>query len=227
MFEILFRIVVTVIIASVAIGGIYAVWTRPIDIADTLFKPFSAFISLEKKKPKLDVEVKQVMGAQFRGMPCLLFYVLRFVNSSGENVTVKEIVLRIKGREDVDSTVLTTGQVENPKGEKTESIVVQVGTPPRNANLVLIGWKNFRPILGEYKTLSPGAVLAGSAAFVIDRMSIDQFKEIKTVEVVAIDFSGNEAIKQIDIPKEWLEQAAIASVADREFVENGQGITWK
>jgi len=31
---------------------------------------------------------KQVMGAQFRGMPCLLFYVLRFVNTSGENVTV-------------------------------------------------------------------------------------------------------------------------------------------
>ena len=28
------------------------------------------------------------MGAQFRGMPCLLFYVLRFVNTSGENVTV-------------------------------------------------------------------------------------------------------------------------------------------
>jgi hypothetical protein len=103
MLDIIFRIGLTVLIASVAFGGIYAVWTKPIDIIGTLSKPFS-FISFQKK-PKLDIEFKQIMGAQFRGMPCLLFYVLRFVNSSGENVTVKEIVLRIKGREDVDSTV--------------------------------------------------------------------------------------------------------------------------
>jgi hypothetical protein len=82
-------------------------------------------------------------------MPCLLFYVLRFVNTSDENVTVKEIVLRVKGRQDVDSTVLTTGQVETPKGEKTESIIVQIGSPPRVANMVLIGWKNFSAYLGR------------------------------------------------------------------------------
>jgi hypothetical protein len=148
MLEVIFKIVVTAVIASVAFGGIYAVWTRSIDVAGTLAKPFS-FISFEKKKPKLDVDVKQVMGAQFRGMPCLLFYVLRFVNTSDENVTVKEIVLRVKGRQDVDSTVLTTGQVETPKGEKTESIIVQIGSPPRVANMVLIGWKNFSAYLGR------------------------------------------------------------------------------
>jgi hypothetical protein len=93
--------------------------------------------------------------------------------------------------------------------------------------MVLIGWKNFRPILGEYKTLSPGAVLAGSAAFVIDGMTIDQFKQLKTVEVVAIDFAGNEATKQIDITPEWLAQAGSASVAEREFLERGQGPIWK
>jgi hypothetical protein len=189
------------------VGGIYAVWTKPIDVIGTLSKPFS-FVSFEKKA-KLEVDFKQVMGAKFRGSPCLLFYVLRFVNTSGENVTVKEIVLRLKGRQDIDSTVLTTGQVETPKSEKTESIMVQLGSPPR-ANIVLIGWKDFRPILGEYKTLSRGSVLAGSAAFVIDGMTIDQFKQIKTVELVAIDFAGNEAAKQIDIAPQWLAQAGIA-----------------
>ena len=224
MWEIIFKIASTAVIASVAFGGIYAVWTKPIDIIGTLSKPFS-FISF-KKTSQLDVDFKQVVGARFRGMPCLLFYVLRFVNTSGENVTVKEIVLRVKGRQDVDSTVLTTGQAETPKGEKIESILVQIGNPPF-ANIILNGWKNFRPVLGEYKTLSPGAVLAGSAAFVIDGMTIDQFKQLKTVEVVAIDFAGNEATKEIEIAPEWLAQAQTASVAEREFLARGQEIIWK
>jgi len=111
-------------------------------------KPFS-FVSFEKKA-KLDVDFKQVMGAQFRGSPCLLFYVLRFVNTSGENVTLKEIVLRLKGRQDIDSTVLTTGQVETPKGERTESMMVQLGSPHR-ANIALIGWKIFGPSWASIK----------------------------------------------------------------------------
>ena len=41
-------------------------------------------------------------------------------------------------------------------------------------------------------------------------MTIDQFKQIKTVELVAIDFAGNEATKQIDIAPQWLAQAGIA-----------------
>ena len=58
-------------------------------------------------------------------------------------------------------------------------------------------------------------------------MTIDQFKQIKTVELVAIDFAGNEATKQIDIAPEWLAQAGTTSVADREFLDKGQGIVWK
>jgi len=41
-------------------------------------------------------------------------------------------------------------------------------------------------------------------------MTIDQFKQIKTLELVAIDFAGNEATKQIDIAPQWLAQAGIA-----------------
>jgi hypothetical protein len=59
-------------------------------------------------------------------------------------------------------------------------------------------------------------------------MTMDQFKKLKTVELVAIDFAGNEATKQIDIAPEWLSQAESASVAEREFLSKGeQEIIWK
>lgn len=226
--EIIFRVALTAVIAAIAFGGIYTVWTRPIDIVGTLSKPLS-FLWSEKKTATLDVDVKQVVGAQFRGVPCLLFYDLHFANTSGENVTVKKIVLRVKGRrEDIDSTVLITGQVETPKGE-IDSIIVQVANPGKVANIILMNWKNLRPILSELKMLSPGAVLAGSAVFVIDGMTLDQFKRLEMVELVAIDFAGNEATKQIDIAPDWVTRAAISSVADREFLSKGyqEPITWK
>jgi hypothetical protein len=213
--EIIFRVALTAVIAAIAFGGIYTVWTRPIDIVGTLSKPLS-FLWSEKKTATLDVDVKQVVGAQFRGVP-------------GENVTVKKIVLRVKGRrEDIDSTVLITGQVETPKGE-IDSIIVQVANPGKVANIILMNWKNLRPILSELKMLSPGAVLAGSAVFVIDGMTLDQFKRLEMVELVAIDFAGNEATKQIDIAPDWVTRAAISSVADREFLSKGyqEPITWK
>jgi hypothetical protein len=179
---------------------------------------------LSDKKTRLDVDVTQVVATQFRGRPCLLFYVLRFVNTTDENVTVKEIVLRLKGRHDVDSTVLVTGQVESPKGYRSESIVLQFKSPPKN--IFLSGWKNLRPVLGEYKALSPGAVLAGSAAYVIDNMTVDQLRQLTTIEMVAVDFAGNETTKQIDLDPEWLKLSN-SSVVEREFLRTGQEMIWK
>ena len=180
--------------------------------------------ALSEKTTRLDIDVTQVVATQFRGHPCLLFYALRFVNTTDENVTLKEIVLRLKGRHDINSTILVTGQVESPKGYRSKSIVLQFGSPPKN--IFLSGWKNLRPVLGEYKTLSPGAVLTGSAGYVIDNVTMDEFRRLTTIEMVAVDFAGNETTKQIDIDPEWLKLAN-SSVVEREFLRRVREMIWK
>jgi len=216
---------IRVVVTSILLGSIYWIWTVRIDVNGTLSKVVP-FISL-KKEARLDIDVRQIMGAQFRGQPCLLFYVLRFVNTSGENLTLKEIMLRVKGplgKHDVDSTVIPTGHVDF-RGEKWESILVLF--PSKNTQLSLRNWNNLRPILNEYKVLSPGQVQSGSAAFVLDGMTVDEFKQIKAVEIVAKDFAGNEVSKQLELEPELLNQAEESFVVDREFVESGQGRTQK
>jgi hypothetical protein len=177
-----------------------------------------------EKKTRPNIDVTQVVGTQFRGLPCLLFYAFRFVNTTDKDVTMKEIVLRLKGRHDIDSTVLTTGQVESPKGYRSESIVLQHGSPPKN--IFLSGWKNLRHVLSEHKPLSPGAVLDGSAAYVIDNMTMDQFTQLAAIEIVAVDFAGNETAKRIDVDPEWLKLAS-SSIVEREFLRTGQEMFWK
>jgi hypothetical protein len=221
--EVLTKIVLTLIL----LGGIYVVWTRPINVAETLSRPFS-FIAF-KKQAKLDVDFRQILGTKFANRPCLLFWVLRFVNNSAENVTLKEIRLRFQGplgKHDVESTVLTTGEVQPPNRPASEAIVIRGDNPP-NDQLFIENWKNFRAIIGEYKTLSPGAVLAGSAAFVLDGMTGDQFKKLKTVELIAVDFADNETTTKIDITPEMMQLFDAASAVNRAFVAAGDRVQWK
>jgi hypothetical protein len=113
--------------------------------------------------------------------------------------------------------------VESLKGYRSESIVFQFGSPPKN--IFLSGWKNLRPVLGEYKTLSPGAVLTGGAAYVIDNLTMDQFRQLTTIEMVAVDFTGITT-NQIDIDSEWLKPAN-SSVVERESLRRVRKMIWK
>ena len=67
-------------------------------------------------------------------------------------------------------------------------------------------------MLAELKILSPGAVFGGSAVFALDGVTHEQVKKLKSVQLVAVDHSGNEATRTIDIRPEWLEQLDITTV---------------
>lgn len=217
---------IQVVVTCILLAGICAVWSGSIDVTKTIRKPLEWLVSF-KKEMHLDVDFKQILAANMRGQPCLLFYDLHFVNATGENLTVKKIVLRAQkpagGQLEINSTVVTTGEVREAKGTLVELIVVQIGP----ANIVLIGWKNLRLILSHLTTLSPGAVFAGSAVFILEGMSREQVKQMQSVELVAVDYSGNEAIKKIDIDPQWLEQLDTAVVADRSFIDEGRGPVWR
>jgi DNA-binding protein YbaB len=70
-------------------------------------------------------------------------------------------------------------------------------------------------------------ILAGSAAFVLDGVTIEQLRKLKSVELVTVDFSGNEILKQIDIDPQWIKQAEDTVVVDRDFLAVGQETTWR
>lgn len=220
MLEIAFKSVITV----GAIVALYFFWTSKVDVGKTLLKPFS-FITFNKEA-RLDLDYQQILGAQCNGRPSFVFYTFQFVNSSDDNLTVKQILVRYhtaSGERTVDSTVIDPGEVVTPKGN-VESIMIH--SRSRGANIMLMNWKNFRPVLGEFKTLSPGAVLSGSAVFVLDGITLQDLKQLKRFQVVAIDFSGNEVVKDIDVKPEWVAHADDLEVASRAFTAKGQEITW-
>ena len=84
---------IRVVVTCILLAGICAVWSGSIDVTKTIRKPLEWLVSF-KKEMHLDVDFKQILAANMRGQPCLLFYDLHFVNATGENLTVKKIVLR-------------------------------------------------------------------------------------------------------------------------------------
>jgi hypothetical protein len=90
-----------------------------------------------------------------------------------------------------------------------------------------LNWNNLRHILGDSKTLSPGGVLGGSAAFILDGVTPEQFRQFKSIELVAVDLSGGEIVNQFDFNPHWIAQAEDRVVADRDFLAVAQEVTWR
>jgi hypothetical protein len=180
------------------------------------------------KQPSLDINVANVLAVRFfshgntqSGNLALILYDMKFVNSSDENVTLKEILLRYKlnvKERSVDSIVLLTGSVSSPLGQR-DSIIVHSG----RKNIFLMDWKNLRSVIGEHKLLVPGAVLAGSGAFVLDIKEISDLEKLKSFKIVAVDYSDKETVKEIDVQEAWVKNASQTSIQNRSFAIDPAG----
>jgi hypothetical protein len=216
------QIIMKALLVGVLLFFMFWVLTNEIDIRKTIIGPLTSLVKF-KKHSKLEVDFANVLVARFvlkgstqSGNLVVLFYDIKFVNSLEENVTVKQILLRYRfngGDHAIDSTVVLTGTVDAPQG-KSESIIVHRGAL---ANLVFMGWKNLRSVIGEYKVLVPGGVLAGNAAFVLDIKSIEDLAKVKTFQMVAVDYSGNESVQEIPIQDQWIEMAKVMVFENRSF----------
>jgi hypothetical protein len=180
------------------------------------------------KQSSLDINVANVLAVRFisegntqSGNVALILYDMKFVNSSDENVTVKKILLRYKlgaKEHSVDSIVLLTGSVASPQGQ-SDSIVVHSGTN----NIVLMNWKNLRLVISEHKLLVPGAVLVGSAAFVLGTKEVGDFEKMKSLKIVAVDYSDRETVKEIEVQEAWVKGAGNMTIQNRSFVIDPTG----
>ena len=183
-----------------------------------------------QKQHTLVADIQNTTAARFlsngnrnSGNIALLFYNLRIVNSLRENVTLKEVALRysLNGKHfSSESHVLLTGIMPSPdKKENIDAIVVRFGA----ANIVLMNWKNLRVQIAQNNVLVPGAVLAGSAAFILNFKDANDLAKIKELAISIIDYSGNETVKEIPLEKKWVEQAKRQIVENRHFVIDQAG----
>lgn len=228
MIEVAIKAVISIVLTGLFLGSLFYIWTGDLDVKQTLTKPLSNFVSL-KKKSKLDIDVKQISVARYSAIGssennnfAFIFYVLHFVNVLDQSVTLKSVHLRLEGKPDIKSSVVQTGVVETAKGEKIELLLLRAS----DSNVILMNWKNLRQVIGEYKTLAPGGVLTGSAVFVLPFSTTAEVDAIKKIKLVAVDFSGNEAVKELDIDPSWKQNMEFRSIPSTSFEidPNGQ---WK
>src|SRR5882672_743199 len=100
--QILFKLTATGILGF----GIYSVWKMEIDVGKLFRKPFESLL-VEKKRAKLEIDFGQIAIVRYgdaqNGNFCFLMYNMRFINSSGENLTLKKFYLRVANSE-IEST---------------------------------------------------------------------------------------------------------------------------
>lgn len=234
MLEIAFKVVLTCVLGFF----IYYVWTIEIDVRRTITKPLTSMLTI-RKSAKLEVSAEQMVMGRFRSAGektaskvALVMYQLHLINSSNEALTLREVKLRVttqKGMQEIAPVTLTTGSVKAPKGQLEDAAIMQANNKDGGVSrMILIGWKNLSSILAEYRTLGEGAVLAGSAAFVLDMKDPAEVAQLKSLKLIAIDFSGNEIAIDITIDPKWLEQARKFELVNQSFYSDGeQGFKWR
>lgn len=187
----------------------------------TLTTPLSSIFKF-KKHHRFDFSSEQTTAAHFPGTGniALVMYAIAIVNTLEDSVTIKEVKLRyrLNGRPFItDSYVLQTGSVA---GSGDPAIMLTTGGNPP-VNIIVGSWKNLRPEIGAYRTLQPGAVLAGSALFVLGFQDVRDFARVENLEIVIFDFSGNETVQEIAVNPQWITDMSL-TVETRRFRSDGK-----
>lgn len=186
--------------------------------------------ALREKGHKLVIEIENIAAASLasegvavKGKVAILFYNMRIANSFPENITLKQVLIRYTLRDrnfSYESTVLPTGLVYSA-GDKGDVDSIIIRHDP--ANVVIMNWKNIRTQIGEYRLLPPGAVLAGSAAFILDLSDAGELVHIRDMGLVINDYSGNETITDINLTTTVIEQARLQVLENKKFVIDRAG----
>ena len=182
------------------------------------------------KPHKVEIDFENTIFARFicpqnknHGNFGLAFYVLKIVNSSKENLTVKDVLIRytLDGTEfSTDSLVLLTGSVYAPSEKNdVDAIIVKHGPD----DIVLMNWNNLKTEIVKQNILSPGGVLSGSAFFVLNFDNAEAINKLENPEIVVVDYRGKETVHPITVEKEWFDRAKHSLIENRSFTIKEQG----
>ena len=157
-----------------------------------------------KKKHYIDINYKNVIiapvapiGNRSERKLALILYGLKLVNRSKFPLTFKSVLLKrqvAKTKVFYDSYVIQTGTLKDGKS----AIILSNGL----ANICLVGWRNLREQLGNYKAVPPGGVLAGSAVFLIEEEETAESQTIKWGLIIE-DYSNHKTSYLLKYDDEW------------------------
>jgi len=184
-----------------------------------------------RRAHKIEIDYRNVIlapiettdGSYPNGKLALGFYILKIVNRGDSATTLKSIRLKclVDGKLiDTDSYVTQVGTLQSGK----PALIVSNGID----KIVLAGWENIRPKMGQNNVIVPGGVLSGSAAFVIcdfDKNAIN----IDNIKLVIDDYSGNQTTQDVEFQSEWVDQIKKGfRIVDRQFTHTDKGeIQWQ
>jgi hypothetical protein len=229
MIQIISNLVATLLVGSVSIAIIYSIWMRDIDLYKTLIKPFTSIIET-KDHNSIQLSERNIMLSRYldpaKGMLTLLFYKsITFVNRTNKSVTIKSVNLRFGNNIDtkeVESFYVATGEVKTRLGPLAAIIINKTGGNTLG-RVVLRRWKNIKAEIGEEKSVMPGGVWSGSAAFILGITSLDEFKKITKFELVVADYDDNETVQSVLLQDIWTTEASTSFFDDRNFTTDESG----
>lgn len=167
------------------------------------------------KAHRIDINQADVFVAKFIREGNLLsgnfgigFWDIAITNSSPQNLTIKDVRFRYEfGRKkyEADRMYLTTAD----KGFSKSAISL---LKKSGDTIVVSGWHNLSAVLETGQVVIPGAVVKGSAFYVLEVRDLKDLVNLGNMMLVVRDFSGGESFHPVTVSPD------VMALADTELI---------
>lgn len=211
------------------------VWTKNVDLLLWTKNTIAKMLPINEESKKgytLDFSFKNTTIVPIKssnknidGKVAVCFYDSAIVNRNTFSSTIKNIEATVKIGKSWRATNLYDIKIGTLKSGEN-AIVLEGDT--LQGRIFLMKWENIRIRINQRKVLSPGEILTGSAAFILDS-SIEEAKNIKEIRITISDFLDNESIRQVNIDTKTFDAIDKGfKLIDKSFLQKEENILeWK
>jgi hypothetical protein len=154
------------------------------------------------------------------GKLALVIYSLAFVNTGPGSLTLKRVSLayRFGGRKrHAELTDVPVGTVDGVKAVALAN----------SKDKIMIAWTNLSEALSQNVPLQPGAVLNGSAVFLLD-VPVSRLRDIPNYSLLVRDYSGGRSTHELTAQDGWYQaHEKNFSLMDAPVTKTGDQIHWQ
>ena len=187
-------------------------------------------VQAEDAHVRIDIDRNNVFVARYvhegsgdNGLFGIGFYGLNIINESTKTITIKDFLFRFTLDSETHTELsrsLVTGSIRTPQdGQENRAIIIE----SKIDQYILIGWNNIRSRISELMPLGPGAVLSGSAYFVLRCADMAKLSSLQSTSFVVSDHAGRISVHPVQLHESWLRDAENRQIRPREFTTDSKG----